>query len=83
MRRKLYRLAPLLALTGCVSTAVAVVEAPFKVVGWTADKLTTSQAEADRNRGRRERKAEDRRAKDDRKAERERRKAEREARREG
>jgi len=48
-----------LLLAGCVSTAVAVVKAPFQVAGWTVDKLTTSQSESDRNRGRRERKAED------------------------
>ena len=75
MRRKLHRLAfgltlgaALGLLGGCVSTAVAVVEAPFKIVGWTADKLTTSQSEADRNRGRAIRKQEARAAKAARKA---------------
>lgn len=53
----------LLALSACVSTAAHIVTAPVRVAGWTADKLTTSQAEADRNRGRRERKAEKRDAK--------------------
>ncbi len=70
----MHRFAPFLllpALAGCVSTATHVVTAPVRAVGWTADKLTTSRAEADRNRGRRERKAEAR----------ERRKARREARR--
>ncbi len=75
MRGKLYRLAPLLLLAGCVDTAVAVVKAPFQVAGWTVDKLTTSQSEADRNRGRRERKAEAKQAKADRKRAREERRA--------
>lgn len=81
MRGKLHRLAlPLLlaaALTGCVSTAVAIVKAPFQLVGKTVDVLTTSQSEADRNRGRRERKAEEEKAKHDRKMAKERRKAKR------
>ncbi len=52
-----------LSLSGCVvgavaSTAVAVVTAPVKAVGFTADKLTTSQEEADRNYGRKMRKQE-------------------------
>lgn len=55
-------------LSGCISTAVAVVKAPFQVAGWTADKLTTSQSEADRNRGRRERKAEEKQRKAERRA---------------
>jgi hypothetical protein len=48
---------PLLA-GGCVSTAVGVVKAPFKVAGKTVDWTTTSQDEADRNYGRKMRKAE-------------------------
>ena len=60
---------PALALAGCVSTAVSIVKAPFKVVGQAADWATTSQDEADRNRGRAERKAEEKAAKDRRKAE--------------
>jgi hypothetical protein len=69
MRRELYGLvvAPALLLGGCISTAVAVVKAPFQVAGWTADKLTTSQSEADENRGRKERKLDEERAKQDRK----------------
>ena len=60
-------------LGGCVvRTATHVAMVPVHAAGWTADKLTTSQAEADRNRGRRDRKAE-------RKARAEQRKAEREA----
>ena len=65
MRGKLYRLgllAPvLLALTGCVATAiagvaVAVVKAPFQLAGVAVDTLTTSQEEADRNAGKKARK---------------------------
>lgn len=81
MRGKLHRLAPLLLaplVAGCVSTAVAVVKAPFQVAGWGVDKLTTSQSEADRNRGRRERKAEEEQAKHERRMAKERRKAARE-----
>ncbi|MBL8652036.1 MAG: hypothetical protein JNL35_16730 [Sphingopyxis sp.] len=50
--------APLLA--GCVSTAKTIVTAPFKAVGQVADWSTTSQDEADRNRGRELRKREER-----------------------
>lgn len=81
MRRELYGLALLLPLTGCVSTAVAVVKAPFQVVGWTADKLTTSQSESDEKRGRKERKLDEERAKQARKDAKEQRKAAEEARR--
>jgi len=66
---------PALALAGCVSTVKTVVTAPFKVVGQAADWATTSQDEADRNRGRAERKAEERAAKDRRRAEKEARRA--------
>ena len=48
----------LLLLGGCVGTAAHIVTAPIRATSWTVDKLTTSQSEADRNRGRRERKAE-------------------------
>ena len=77
MRRELYGLValPLLMLGGCVSTAVAVVKAPFQVAGWTADKLTTSQSEADEKRGRKERKLDEERAKQERKDEKAARKA--------
>jgi len=68
MRLLLLALSPL-ALTGCVSTVKTVVTAPFKVVGQAADWATTSQDEADRNRGRAERKAEEMAAKDRRRAE--------------
>jgi hypothetical protein len=69
--RSLLLVVPALALGGCVSTAVSIVKAPFKVVGQAADWATTSQDEADRNRGRAERKAEEKIAKDRRKAEKE------------
>lgn len=41
-----------LTLSGCISTIGTVVTAPVKVVGKAADWATTSQDEADRNRGR-------------------------------
>jgi hypothetical protein len=58
MRVALLALA-LFALGGCVSTAKTIVTAPFKVAGQAADWATTSQDEADRNRGRALRKAEE------------------------
>ena len=54
----------LVLLAGCVSAVKSVVTAPFKVVGQAADWATTSQDEADRNRGRAVRKAEERARKD-------------------
>ncbi|MDK2759892.1 MAG: hypothetical protein KYX64_00870 [Sphingopyxis sp.] len=39
-------------LSGCVSAVKTVVTAPVKAVGQVADWSTTSQDEADRNRGR-------------------------------
>lgn len=83
MRRELYGLALLLTLSGCVSTAVAVVKAPFQAVGQTADWLTVSQDESDRNRGREIRKHEERDRKAARKAEKQRAEDERERRRDG
>lgn len=65
----------LMTLGGCIGTAAHIVTAPIRATSWTADKLTTSQSEADRNRGRRERKAEARQRREARKAERERRDA--------
>lgn len=48
-----------LALSACVGTiAKTLVTAPFKVAGKVVDVATTSQDEADRNRGRAARKAE-------------------------
>ena len=49
-----------LASAGCVSTAVGVVKAPFQVAGKAVDWTTTSQSEADRNYGRKMRRAEER-----------------------
>ncbi|MES2496844.1 MAG: hypothetical protein V4618_12065 [Pseudomonadota bacterium] len=60
-----------LVLAGCVSTAKTVVTAPFKVVGKGVDWATTSQDEADRNRGREMRKQEERDAKERKRAEKE------------
>lgn len=55
---------PLFALTGCLSTAAAVVKAPFQVAGKAVDLATTSQDESDRNYGRKMRKAEAREGKE-------------------
>ena len=65
MRKSIIALAalPLLA-GGCVRTAASVVTAPFKAVGQVADWTTTSQDEADRNYGRKMRKAEAREGKE-------------------
>ncbi|WP_446653879.1 hypothetical protein [Blastomonas sp.] len=50
-----------LALTGCVASAVgSIVTAPVKIVSKGVDLATTSQSEADENRGRAMRKAEER-----------------------
>ena len=62
--RILFALAALPALTGCVvgtiaETAVDVVTLPVKAVSAGVDAATTSQAEADQNRGRAMRKAEE------------------------
>jgi hypothetical protein len=76
MRGRLWLPVLLAPLTGgCVATAVAgaavaVVKAPFQIAGAGVDAMTTSQEEADRNRGRAERKAEERAAKEAKKAER-------------
>jgi hypothetical protein len=58
MPMRLIVLVPALLLPGCVGTVTSVATAPFKVVGKAADWATTSQSEADRNRGREIRKAE-------------------------
>jgi ABC-type Na+ efflux pump permease subunit len=72
------------ALSACIATtvagaAVAVVKAPFQLGGAVVDATTTSQSEADRNRGRKERKQEEADSKAAKKAEQERRKAEKAA----
>lgn len=62
-------LTALVTLSGCVAQmAYDVVTLPVRAVGAGIDAVTTSQSEADRNRGRRERKAEERAAKAARKA---------------
>jgi len=53
-------LAASLSLGGCISTIGSVVTAPVKAVGKVADWTTTSQDEADRNRGRKLREQEQR-----------------------
>jgi len=54
-------LASALMLQGCLAkTALDVVTAPVKVAGKAADLATTSQSEADENRGRELRKREER-----------------------
>ncbi len=70
--RVLFIVALLPLLGGCVAQLAAdVITAPVKVVSKTADVLTTSQEEADRNRGRDMRKQEKREAKERKKAEKE------------
>lgn len=54
---------------GCVRTVGTIVTAPVKVVSQGADWATTSQDEADRNRGREIRKQEEREAKERRREE--------------
>jgi len=54
-----------LMLPGCIARTVAdVATAPVKVAGKAADWTTTSQDEADRNRGRELRREEERRRKE-------------------
>lgn len=48
----------MLALSGCVGTVVDVVTAPVRVTAKAVDLATTSQSEADQNRGRKLRKLE-------------------------
>ena len=69
-------------LGGCLATAVAgatvaAVKAPFQIAGAGVDAMTTSQEEADRNRGKAARKAEEQAEKDAKKAEKAQHKAER------
>jgi len=52
MRAIIIALAAAPLLTGCISAVKTVVTAPVKAVGQVADWSTTSQDEADRNRGR-------------------------------
>ena len=63
MPKRLIFLAPLAALTlsGCLAkTAFDVVTAPVRIAGKAVDLATTSQAEADQNRGRELRRREER-----------------------
>jgi len=50
----------ILSLSGCISTASKIITAPVRVVSKGADWATTSQSEADRNRGRDIRRREER-----------------------
>ncbi len=72
--RKLLILLPLALLGGCVSTAASIVTAPVRVASKGVDWATTSQDEADRNRGREMRKQEERDKKAAKRAEKDRRK---------
>jgi hypothetical protein len=74
---RLFALFVLIAvLPGCLArTAVGVVTLPVRAVGAAGDALTTSQAEADRNRGRQLRKDEERQRREARRREREERQA--------
>lgn len=61
IQRCLYAVTSLALLSGCVGSVVkTVVTAPIKATGAVIDATTTSQAEADRNRGRELRKQEER-----------------------
>lgn len=63
--RLIAALPTLLFLSGCVGSVVkTVVTAPIKAAGAVVDATTTSQEEADRNRGREMRKEEERKAKE-------------------
>lgn len=57
-----------LALTGCVSTAAAIVTAPVRIVGAGINTVAPSQSKRDRARGKRERKAEAKAAREQRRA---------------
>lgn len=63
MTRIAFLLLPI-GLAGCISTATSIVKAPFQVAGKAVDLATTSQEEADRNYGRKMRKAEAREGKE-------------------
>jgi len=70
-----------LMLSGCVArTAANIVTLPVRAVGAGVDAVTTSQEEADRNRGREIRKQEEREAKERKRAEKEQRRREEEER---
>lgn len=69
MIARMVLIASSLLLAGCVRTVGTIVTAPVKAVSQGADWATTSQDEADRNRGREIRKQEEREAKERRKRE--------------
>lgn len=70
--KKIFPLLLLVSLSGCVvSTAAHIATAPVRAGAKVVDWTTTSQDEADRNRGRRDRKEEKKQRKEQRKAERE------------
>ena len=80
MRLAVLSIIPAALLTsGCVvRTAADIVTLPVRAVGAGVDAVTTSQEEADRNRGRELRKQEEREAKERKRAEKEQRRRERE-----
>ncbi|WP_033074730.1 hypothetical protein [Sphingopyxis sp. MWB1] len=59
MIKAIVALSAAMMLSGCVGAVKSVVTAPVKAVGQVADWTTTSQDEADRNRGRELRKREE------------------------
>lgn len=59
MIKAIAALSAAMMLSGCVGAVKSVVTAPVKAVGQVADWTTTSQDEADRNRGRELRKREE------------------------
>ena len=76
MRRAILSLLLLPLLSGCVasaiaSTAVGIVTLPVKAAGAGIDAVTTSQSEADENRGRKLRKQEEKQRKEQERRERE------------
>lgn len=62
--RKIALLLLPLAITGCIRTVASVVTAPVRATAQVVDWSTTSQSEADRNYGRKMRKAEEREGKE-------------------
>jgi hypothetical protein len=66
MKKLAFLILPIAALSACAPHTVAkkIVTAPFKIAGGTVDMLTTSQKEADYNRGKKMRKQEERDAKE-------------------
>jgi hypothetical protein len=60
MTRAVLLIALSVTLSGCMSTVGTIVTAPVKVVAQAADWATESEDEADRNRGREIRRAEER-----------------------